>query len=214
MIRCLEPMMPEATTATSNKPCPPTTTTDGRTNKTGNRASLQSTESSKGKQGTDWPPTSTKKSILTNEKNSRVLTAMHEIRRGLVSPSASTSVWTVPVCIETWVSILASSGTSIPIPDRIMFFQRTYRSTNLDSWQLVQLRNMKVGGNASANDFFTKHGVSLLLSDVDTKKKYSSRVGELYREELARRVKDDVTQSVSTFAVSEISSIQSPPFFY
>ena len=45
MIRCLEPIMPEATTA--NKPCPTTTTTYGRTNKTGDRASLQSTESSK-----------------------------------------------------------------------------------------------------------------------------------------------------------------------
>ena len=57
---------------------------------------------------------------------------------------------------------------------------------------------MKVGGNASANEFFTKHGVSSLLSDVDTKKKYSSRVGELYKEELARRVRDDVTRSVFT----------------
>ena len=58
---------------------------------------------------------------------------------------------------------------------------------------------MKVGGNASASDFFTKHGVSSLLSDVDTKKKYSSRVGELYKEELARRVQDDVARSVSSF---------------
>ncbi|KAF8802184.1 ArfGap-domain-containing protein [Phlegmacium glaucopus] len=68
------------------------------------------------------------------------------------------------------------------------------RSTNLDSWQLAQLRNMKIGGNASATDFFTKHGGSSLLSDADTKKKYSSRVGELYREELARRVKDDAAR--------------------
>lgn len=30
-----------------------------------------------------------------------------------------------------------------------------------------------------------------MLSDSDTKKKYSSRVGELYREELGRRVKED-----------------------
>jgi ADP-ribosylation factor GTPase-activating protein 2/3 len=50
---------------------------------------------------------------------------------------------------------------------------------------------MKVGGNASATDFFNKHGGSSLLSDSDTKKKYSSRVGELYKEELAKRVKED-----------------------
>ena len=90
----------------------------------------------------------------------------------------------------------------LPKTSRTEIITNTYqcRSTNLDSWQLAQLRNMKVGGNASANDFFNKHGVSSLLSDVDTKKKYSSRVGELYREELARRVKDDVAKSVfSTF---------------
>jgi len=68
------------------------------------------------------------------------------------------------------------------------------RSTNLDSWQLGQLRTMKVGGNASALDFFTKHGGSSLLSDSDTKKKYSSRIAELYREELLRRVKDDAAK--------------------
>ncbi|KAG0691711.1 hypothetical protein DFH29DRAFT_986175 [Suillus ampliporus] len=64
------------------------------------------------------------------------------------------------------------------------------RSTNLDSWQLNQLRTMKVGGNSSATEFFTRHGATTLLSDSDTKKKYSCRAAELYREELARRVKE------------------------
>ncbi|KAF9255072.1 ArfGap-domain-containing protein [Marasmius fiardii PR-910] len=68
------------------------------------------------------------------------------------------------------------------------------RSTNLDSWQLAQLRNMKVGGNQSATDFFMKHGGSSLLNDTDTKKKYSSRVAELYKEELAKRVREDATK--------------------
>ena len=68
------------------------------------------------------------------------------------------------------------------------------RSTNLDSWQLNQLRTMKVGGNQSATDFFNKHGGSSLLSDSDTKKKYSSRVAELYKEELAKRVKEDISR--------------------
>ncbi|KAI0310291.1 Arf GTPase activating protein [Amylostereum chailletii] len=70
------------------------------------------------------------------------------------------------------------------------------RSTNLDTWQLNQLRTMKVGGNASANEFFTRHGGSSLLNDSDTKKKYSGRVAELYREELARRVKEDAQKVV------------------
>ncbi|KAH0832304.1 hypothetical protein J3R83DRAFT_13304 [Lanmaoa asiatica] len=65
------------------------------------------------------------------------------------------------------------------------------RSTNLDSWQLNQLRTMKAGGNASATEFFSRHGGASLLSDTDTKKKYSSRTAELYKEELAKRVKED-----------------------
>lgn len=67
----------------------------------------------------------------------------------------------------------------------------TLRSTNLDTWQLVQLRRMKVGGNASATEFFNKHGGSSLLNDSDSKKKYSSRVAELYKEELEKRIKED-----------------------
>ena len=67
-------------------------------------------------------------------------------------------------------------------------------STNLDSWQLNQLRTMKAGGNQSATDFFNKHGGAVLLSDSDVKKKYSSRVAELYKEELAKRVKEDASR--------------------
>lgn len=55
---------------------------------------------------------------------------------------------------------------------------------------------MKVGGNASATEFFTKHGGSSLLSDSDTKKKYSSRVAELYKEELGRRAREDAAKCV------------------
>ncbi|KAF8423726.1 hypothetical protein L210DRAFT_974046 [Boletus edulis BED1] len=68
-------------------------------------------------------------------------------------------------------------------------------STNLDSWQLHQLRTMKVGGNASATEFFTRHGGATLLSDADPKKKYSSRAAELYKEELAKRVREDAINS-------------------
>jgi ADP-ribosylation factor GTPase-activating protein 2/3 len=55
---------------------------------------------------------------------------------------------------------------------------------------------MKVGGNGSATEFFTRRGGSSLLDDSDVKKKYTSRVAELYKEELARLVKDDVAQCV------------------
>ncbi|KAF8073372.1 hypothetical protein FPV67DRAFT_741271 [Lyophyllum atratum] len=85
------------------------------------------------------------------------------------------------------------------------------RSTNLDTWQLAQLRNMKIGGNASATEFFTKHGGSSLLSDSDTKKKYSSRVAELYREELAKRVKDDVARFPNGIVVDGVDTAPAAP---
>lgn len=55
---------------------------------------------------------------------------------------------------------------------------------------------MKVGGNASATEFFQKHGGSSMLHDSDTKKKYSSRIAELYKEELERRIKEDTAKYV------------------
>jgi len=89
-----------------------------------------------------------------------------------------------------------------------------YSSTNLDSWQLNQLRTMKVGGNASATDFFSKHGGSSLLDDSDTKKKYSGKIAELYKEELSRRVKEDVVRweliDSSTFSRSTENGIAFP----
>ncbi|RXK40730.1 ADP-ribosylation factor GTPase-activating protein 2/3 [Tremella mesenterica] len=67
------------------------------------------------------------------------------------------------------------------------------RSTNLDSWNLQQLRTLKVGGNASLADFFTKHGGSSLLppGNSDARTRYTSRQAGLYKEELARRVTED-----------------------
>ncbi|PPQ74803.1 hypothetical protein CVT26_004870 [Gymnopilus dilepis] len=85
------------------------------------------------------------------------------------------------------------------------------RSTNLDSWQLNQLRTMKVGGNASAKEFFTKHGGASLLNDSDTKKKYSSRVAELYKEELAKRVKEDVARFPQGIIVEGMEALTATP---
>ena len=65
------------------------------------------------------------------------------------------------------------------------------RSTNLDSWTLSQLRIMKVGGNASATDFFTRHGGSSLLTSSDAKARYSSSVAERYKAELEKRKRED-----------------------
>ena len=74
-------------------------------------------------------------------------------------------------------------------------YSATYhRSSTLDRWQLKHLRTMKVGGNRSATEFFTKNGGASLLSDSDTRKKYSSPIAERYKEELARRVREDAAK--------------------
>jgi ADP-ribosylation factor GTPase-activating protein 2/3 len=69
---------------------------------------------------------------------------------------------------------------------------------------------MKVGGNGSAADFFSRHGGSSLLNDSDTKKKYTSRVAELYKEELARRVKEDVAQLRLVTPLPQLASAYAP----
>ena len=55
---------------------------------------------------------------------------------------------------------------------------------------------MKVGGNTSAAEFYTKHGGSSLLTDSDRKIKYTSKAAELYKEELGKRVREDVAKCV------------------
>lgn len=68
---------------------------------------------------------------------------------------------------------------------------------------------MKVGGNGSATDFFTKHGGSTLLTESDTKKKYTGKVADLYKEELARRVKEDIARFPTRLFVEGMPDITS-----
>lgn len=66
------------------------------------------------------------------------------------------------------------------------------RSTAMDNWNIGHLRNVKVGGNQSAREFFAQHrGASLLASGTDFKTKYESTAAQQYLKELGRRTEAD-----------------------
>jgi hypothetical protein len=135
--------------------------------------------------------------VLLFERYRFALIVKLETLRGQVLHLVYTYVSTAPRSTEGWEFISAFVGQfrfsfGLDSSSKITMLS-DFSSTNLDSWQLNQLRTMKVGGNQSGTDFFNKKGGSSLLRESDVKKKYSSDVAALYREELARRVQEDAT---------------------
>ncbi|CAG8785997.1 1765_t:CDS:2, partial [Gigaspora margarita] len=53
------------------------------------------------------------------------------------------------------------------------------------------LEIMKIGGNASALEYFTKHSGNASLNNKDAKLKYTSRVALKYKDELIKRANED-----------------------
>lgn len=69
------------------------------------------------------------------------------------------------------------------------------QSTNMDNWAVGNLRNIRVGGNKAAREFFAKNGGSKFLSpQANAKEKYTSRTATLYKEELRRRSQVDAAK--------------------
>ncbi|XP_066150439.1 ADP-ribosylation factor GTPase-activating protein 2 isoform X2 [Euwallacea fornicatus] len=63
------------------------------------------------------------------------------------------------------------------------------RSTQLDTnWTPLQIRQMQLGGNAAATQFFNLHN----CNTNDSQKKYKSRAAQLYREKLNKAALDSL----------------------
>ncbi|CAG8680626.1 27310_t:CDS:2, partial [Dentiscutata erythropus] len=89
------------------------------------------------------------------------------------------------------------------------------RSIALDSWTWDQLRIMKIGGNASALEYFTKNGGGFSLNSKDAKLKYTSRVALKYKDELIKRSNEDSKKNPDFEIVEEEqqASTKSEDFF-
>ncbi|KAI5959078.1 GLO3 [Candida pseudojiufengensis] len=87
------------------------------------------------------------------------------------------------------------------------------KSSNLDSWQRIQLRNFKFGGNQQAKDFFMKNGGSQYIQQgIDATNKYTSSVANKYKEKLKQKSLQDAIKNpdiVTLDDINEISSINS-----
>ncbi|RCK67813.1 ADP-ribosylation factor GTPase-activating protein GLO3 [Candida viswanathii] len=86
------------------------------------------------------------------------------------------------------------------------------KSSNLDSWQRIQLRNFKFGGNQQAKDFFLKNGGSQFVNNkngVDATAKYSSPCAKKYKEKLKQKALQDEEKHPDIVTLDDITDVLS-----
>lgn len=72
------------------------------------------------------------------------------------------------------------------------------RSVDLDEWTQRQIDAMKLGGNANANQYFRKHGLTDGFTKIE--KKYTSKAAQSYRGVLSKLVDAEAAKRGETTA--------------